>query len=83
VQTVEVRFRGEKLSTVTSEDRAYTLYHTPRRDYYFVHYDRGEAGAYLVTGKNAAVPNGHLREGVREKHTRSIWSELLSAAGLD
>jgi hypothetical protein len=82
MQTVEIRFHGEKLATTSTEDVVYTLYRTPRGDY-FVHYDEGEAGAYLVTGMSAAVPNGHLQEGISEKHARSIWPNLLSAAGLD
>jgi len=82
LQTVEVRFRGEKLATVTLEEGVYTLYRTPSGSY-FVHYDEGEEGAYLVTGLSAAKPVGHLREGISEAQVRRNWPELLSAAGLD
>ena len=86
VQTVEVRFRGEKLATFTAHDgpdagAIYTLYRTPRGDY-FVHYDAGEAGAYLATGLSAAVSREHLQEGISEGGVRRHWPELAEAAGL-
>jgi hypothetical protein len=82
MQTVEVRFRGEKLATATTEDGAYTtLYRTPRGNY-FVHYDMGEAGAYLATGLSAVVSRGHLQEGISEGGVRRHWPELAEAAGL-
>jgi hypothetical protein len=76
VQSVEVRFEGELLTTATTEEGSYALYQVPDGGY-FVHYDEGAAGAYLVTGLSAAVPNGHLREGISEKQVRRQWPELL------
>jgi len=61
MQTVEVRFEGEKLATVTIEASVYTLYQVDDGSY-FVHHDEGEAGAYLLTGFSAALATGHLRE---------------------
>jgi hypothetical protein len=81
MQTVEVRFHGEKLATATTEDGVFTLYRTPRGDY-FVHNDAGEAGAYLATGLSAAVSREHLQEGISEGGVRRHWPELAEAAGL-
>jgi hypothetical protein len=82
VQTVEVRFYGEKLATVTVEGRVHTLYRVPG-DSYFVHIDEGGSGAYIVTGTSAGMPYGQLSEGISEAQVRQFWPELSSAAALD
>ncbi|MCA1740283.1 MAG: hypothetical protein LC740_16090 [Actinobacteria bacterium] len=82
LQTVEVRFYGERLATVTLANGAYTLYRTPDGSY-FVYIDEGEEGAHLVTGGSTAMPRGQLNEGISEANAREFWPELLAAADLD
>ena len=82
VHAVEVRFPAEKLATSAADGVTYTLYRRPEGGY-FVHYDEGEAGAYLVTGLSAALRGGHLREGIGVARLRRHWPELATAAGLD
>jgi hypothetical protein len=81
MQTAECRFHGERLAAVTLEDGVYTLYRTSDGSY-FVYIDEGESGAYLVTGASAAMPRGHLNDGISAHSAWKAWPELLSAAGL-
>ena len=82
LQTVEVRFYGERLATVTLANGVYTLYHTSDGSY-FVYIDEGAEGAHLVTGEIGERPRGHLNEGISGANVREFWPELLTAAGLD
>jgi hypothetical protein len=84
VQTVEVRFRGEKLATETIEDAGvYTLYRTPLNDYYVHHVDEDRGFSWLVTHRNREPSTGKLLEGLEDWQVRALWPELASAAGLD
>ena len=67
-QKLEVRFKGEKLATVRSSASVNTLYRTPD-DAYYIYFDEGPDSAFL---------EGELSE-VR---VRTLWPELLEAAGL-
>jgi hypothetical protein len=42
VQTVEVKFQGEKVGSLTDKDATYTLYSVPPGDLYVVNVDEGE-----------------------------------------
>jgi hypothetical protein len=67
LQTVEVRFWGERLADVMLDEGIFTLYRTHR-------------GSYLaVADQDEGLP--WLRA-VDEARIRALWPELLEAAGL-
>lgn len=74
LQRVEVRFRGERLTTVTEASGVYSLFRTPEGGY-IVHTDEGE-------GKEAWLEAGRDGRGLTEIQVRALWSELYEAAGL-
>ncbi len=74
LQTVEVRFRGERLAEVTEASRVYSLFRTPEGGY-IVHTDEGEGElAWLEAGRDSL--------GLTEAQVRMLWPELYEAAGL-
>ena len=74
MQSVEVRFRGEKLATHADGADAYTLYRT-LEGLYRVHIDEGEGGF-------AWLESGRYGEGLTEAQLRTVFPEF-EAAGLD
>ena len=72
IQSVEVRFEGEKLATHSGAVSVNTLYRTPE-GLYRVHMDEGEI-AFLESGLDG--------EGLTERQVRTLWPELWEAAGL-
>ena len=74
LQRVEVRFRGERLTTVTEVSGVYRLFRTPEGGY-IVHTDEGEgAASWLEAGRDG--------RGLTEAQIRALWPELYEAAGL-
>jgi hypothetical protein len=72
IQSVEVRFEGEELATVRSSVSVNTLYRTPE-GLYRIHFDEEEI-AFLESGRDG--------EGLTEERVRTLWPELIEAAGL-
>ena len=76
LQTVEVKFYGEKLATYSHEHgTTTTLYRTPE-GLYLVHTDEGEGGT------SALDAGRYPGEGFDEASLRWGWPELASEAGL-
>jgi hypothetical protein len=67
MQTVEVRFLGERLADVMIDEGIFTLYRTARRSYLAVA-DQDEGLPWL-----RAIDEGRIR---------ALWPELFEAAGL-
>ncbi len=71
LQSVEVRFRGEKLATHVDGADVFTLYRTPE-GLYRVHIDEGEGGlAWLEAGRNG--------DGLTEAQLLKVFPEFESA----
>ncbi len=70
LQTVEVRFTGEKLATYTDDSGIYTLYRTPE-GLYRVHIDQGE-------GEQAWLESGRSGNGLTEAQLRRVFPELFA-----
>ncbi len=67
LQTVQVRFLGERLAGALLEGARFTLYRTPRGSLFAVA-DQGEGLPWLMA--------------VDERQIRALWPKLLEAAGL-
>ena len=72
IQTVEVKFEGEKLATTTGAVSTNTLYRTPQ-GLYRIHMDEGET-AFLESGRDG--------DGLTEERVRTLCPELAVAARL-
>ena len=68
MQTVEIRFRGEKLATHIDGADVFTLYRTPE-GLYRVHIDEGEGGL-------AWLESGHYGTGLTEAQLRRVFPEF-------
>lgn len=80
LQTVEVRFKGERLASFIDqagegEPTMYTLYRTPERLYVVYIAEMGEGGL-------AWLEAGHLGEGLPLARIRALWPELTEGAGV-
>ena len=71
LQTVEVRFTGEKLATYTDDSGVYTLYRTPE-GLYRVHIDEDDGGL-------AWLESGHYGTGLTEAQLRRVFPEFEAA----
>jgi hypothetical protein len=71
-QSVEVKFRGEKVGSYTENDTAHTLYSAPG-DLYVVHVDEDDE-SWLET-------NGG--QGLSEGMIRAFFPELAEACGVE
>jgi hypothetical protein len=71
-QTVEVRFKGEEVSSHTDSSATYTLYRVPG-DMYVVYVDEGEE-AWLETGGG---------KGLEGQQVGTFFPELAAATGLE
>jgi hypothetical protein len=71
-QTVEVRFKGEEVSSHTDSSATYTLYRVPG-DMYVVYVDEGEE-AWLETGGG---------KGFEGQQVGTFFPELAAATGLE
>ena len=71
LQTVEVKFSGEKLATFTDGSDTYSLYRTPE-GLYRVYIDEGE-------GKQAWLESGRSGNGLTEAQVRTVFPELSAS----